>query len=286
MKTVSGKKAPFVADDEFLNSFRTNPSVLMVQVTVLQIDNYGPWTVTPTPRPEPDLQALQARLYADLCQQFGLLGGYVFYARFDNLIAFTEGISMREHERVQQSIDNLYPISVSMSVARGETPREAIEIASRNLQAEGSSQDADRAEVRVEDEAAKIQTDGVGVAHFDVVDVTDKITDEENAFEACLSMESVYSHLMRTMYVDFDSLSFFVGGDNIISVTPELTASDLDEAIATTKQRTNVQLQVGYGVGDTPCEAGMQAKHNLELCRENGTVIEQPSTVVDGFSAD
>lgn len=258
----------------------------MVQVTVLQIDNYGPWTVTPNPRRETDLQALQARLYADLCQQFGLLGGYVFYARFDNLIAFTDGVSMREHERIQQSIDNLYPVSLSMSVGRGDTPREAIEIASRNLQAKGSSQDADRREVLVEDETEKLQTDGVGVAHFDVVDVTDNITDEENAFEACLSMESVYSQLMRTMYEDFDSLSFFVGGDNIISLTPTLSEADLDEAIATTKQRTDVQLQVGYGVGDTPGEAGMQAKHYLELCRENGTVIEQPSTVIEGSSAD
>ncbi|AUX10150.1 GTP cyclohydrolase IIa [Halalkaliarchaeum desulfuricum] len=258
----------------------------MVQVTVLQLDNYGPWTVTPNPRRETDLQALQARLYADLCQQFGLLGGYVFYGRFDNLIAFTDGISKREHGRIQQSIDNLYPVSVSMSIGRGNTPKQAVEIASANLQEQGSSQDADRSEVLVEDEIDELHTTAVGVAHFDVVDVTDKITDEENAYEACLSMESVYSDLMRRMYADYDALSFFVGGDNIISVTPKLSDSALDEVIVKTKQNTNVQLQVGYGLGDTPSEAGMQAKHNLELCREKGTVIERDRAVVERSSAD
>ena len=31
----------------------------MIQMTLIQIDNYGPWTVTPRPRTESDLQILQ-----------------------------------------------------------------------------------------------------------------------------------------------------------------------------------------------------------------------------------
>ena len=30
----------------------------MIQMTLIQIDNYGPWTVTPRPRNESDLQIL------------------------------------------------------------------------------------------------------------------------------------------------------------------------------------------------------------------------------------
>ena len=41
----------------------------MIQMTLIQIDNYGPWTVTPRPRNESDLQILQAELYADLERQ-------------------------------------------------------------------------------------------------------------------------------------------------------------------------------------------------------------------------
>ena len=44
----------------------------MIQMTLIQIDNYGPWTVTPRPRRESDLQRLQAQLYADLNSMMGM----------------------------------------------------------------------------------------------------------------------------------------------------------------------------------------------------------------------
>ncbi|MGD0510903.1 MAG: GTP cyclohydrolase IIa, partial [Candidatus Micrarchaeaceae archaeon] len=53
----------------------------MIQMTLIQIDNYGPWTVTPTPRAEADLQILQSELYADLQRQFAAKGGLVFFTR-------------------------------------------------------------------------------------------------------------------------------------------------------------------------------------------------------------
>ena len=56
----------------------------MIQMTLIQIDNYGPWTVTPRPRNESDLQILQAELYADLERQFANKKGLVFFTRFDN----------------------------------------------------------------------------------------------------------------------------------------------------------------------------------------------------------
>lgn len=64
----------------------------MIQMTLIQIDNYGPWTVTPRPRNESDLQILQAELYADLERQFANKKGLVFFTRFDNLLAVTNGI--------------------------------------------------------------------------------------------------------------------------------------------------------------------------------------------------
>lgn len=54
----------------------------MIQMTLIQIDNYGPWTVTPSPKAESDLQILQAELYADLEQQFAARGGLVFFYTF------------------------------------------------------------------------------------------------------------------------------------------------------------------------------------------------------------
>ena len=77
------------------------------QLTLIQIDNYGPWTVTPKPRREVDLQTLQSRLYADFSQLFGMKKGYVFFSRFDNMIAVTNGIDIDYHALIQESIKKL-----------------------------------------------------------------------------------------------------------------------------------------------------------------------------------
>jgi len=81
--------------------------VTNTQVTHVQIDNYGPWTVTPKPRREVDLQTLQSRLYADLCQLFGNRDGYVFFARFDNMVAVSNGLDVAHHELIQESVATL-----------------------------------------------------------------------------------------------------------------------------------------------------------------------------------
>ena len=89
------------------------------QVTLIQIDNYGPWTVTPSPRREVDLQTLQSRLFADLSQLFGMQDGYAFFTRFDNMVAITNGMDLEDHARIQESIRNRYPVTISLGVGHG-----------------------------------------------------------------------------------------------------------------------------------------------------------------------
>ena len=71
----------------------------MIQMTLIQIDNYGPWTVTPRPRNESDLQILQSELFADVQRQFATKKGLVFFTRFDNMLAITNGINKEDHFR-------------------------------------------------------------------------------------------------------------------------------------------------------------------------------------------
>ena len=97
----------------------------MIQMTLIQIDNYGPWTVTPRPRTESELQMLQASLFADLNNHFGNKKGLVFFTRFDNLLAISNGLDKEDHLRIQRSIRNRYPITISMGVGAAETPHEA-----------------------------------------------------------------------------------------------------------------------------------------------------------------
>ncbi|MDY6774757.1 MAG: GTP cyclohydrolase IIa [Halobacteria archaeon] len=241
----------------------------MVQITLIQIDNYGPWTVTPEPRREADLQTLQSRLFADLSQTFGSYGCLVFFTRFDNMIAVTNGMDVDDHLRVQESVSNRYPVSVSMSIGCRDTPRDALLDATESLQTAGSAQDEERQEELLGGEACEIG-DTAQIAHFDVNDATEKYTDELNAFDSFIHIERGYASLMEYMWKQESSASFFVGGDNVISVTRDLGEKELLGAIEHVENEAEVELKVGAGRSETPEEASMDAKIGLEDCRENG----------------
>ena len=246
------------------------------QVTLIQIDNYGPWTVTPSPRREVDLQTLQSRLYADLSQMFGTQDGYVFFTRFDNMVAITNGMDLEDHARIQESVRNRYPVTISLAVGHGPSPANALIDATAWLQEQGSAQDEERTEVllgQTLDDAEQTDTD-VSIAHFDVVNATGKYTDELDAFSTFIHIEQGYASLMRHLHDEYEALAFFVGGDNIITVCPDMTRADYQAAIDHVEEETDVTLQVGVGRGMTAHDAGMGAKHGLEECRANGTQVE------------
>lgn len=245
------------------------------QVTLIQIDNYGPWTVTPEPRREVDLQTLQSRLYADLSQLIGNRQGYVFFTRFDNMIAVTNGLAMGDHALIQESVRNRYPVTVSFGLGADPSPVQALDEATNHVQAEGSAQDESRYEILQGQtvEEAPNDTD-VQIAHFDVNDATGKYTDRLNAFDSFIQIEQGYAELMRYMRTAHDSLSFFVGGDNVITVCPALDANEYHDAIEHVSDAVDVELKVGVGRAANAQRAGMSAKHALEKCRKNGSLVQ------------
>ncbi|WP_254529407.1 GTP cyclohydrolase III [Natrinema gelatinilyticum] len=246
------------------------------QVTLVQIDNYGPWTVTPEPRREADLQTMQSRLYADISQFVGNRGGYTFFTRFDNMIAVTNGCSFDDHALLQESVGNRYPVTLSLGVATGTNPVQALSDATELIQDAGSAQDKNRREClegRVIEPPHRADGD-VQIAHFDVINATGNYTDELNAFDTFIEIEQGYAELMRHMRYAHDSLSFFVGGDNVIVVCPELGSAEYEEALCHVEDAVDVEMQVGVGRGTSAHEAGYAAKHALETCRTDGTRVE------------
>jgi GTP cyclohydrolase IIa len=250
--------------------------VTNTQLTHVQIDNYGPWTVTPEPRREVDLQTLQSRLFADLSQLFGNRDGYVFFSRFDNMIAVSNGLDVEDHSLIQESVGNRYPVTMSLGVATGRTPVQALGTATELLQDAGSAQDRHRREVlegRTIDEQFRTDED-VQIAHFDVNNATEEYTDQLNEFDTFIHIEQGYAELMRYMREAHDSLSFFVGGDNVIAVCPDLDAAAYEDAVEQVHDAVGVDLKVGVGRGRSAADAGMAAKHALEHCRADGSTVE------------
>jgi GTP cyclohydrolase IIa len=250
--------------------------VTNTQVTLLQIDNYGPWTTTPEPRREVDLQTLQSRLYADISQLVGNRQGYAFFSRFDNMVAVTNGLDRTAHARIQDSLANRYPVTASVSLAARSTPVEALGIASRHLQDAGSAQDSTRQSVlRGEPLADADRTDDdVQIAHFDVNDATEKYTDQLNEFDTFIHIEQGYAELMRYLREAHDSLAFFVGGDNVIAVCSGMDATAYQDTVDHVREAVSVELKVGVGRARTAQSAGMTAKHELERCRADGSRVE------------
>ena len=250
--------------------------VTNTQVSLLQIDNYGPWTTTPEPRREVDLQTLQSRLYADISQLVGNMEGYAFFGRFDNMVAITNGLDRTAHARIQDSISNRYPVTASISLAVSPSPAEALGAASNRLQEAGSAQDSSRQAILSGEPLADTDRtdDDVQLAHFDVNDATGKYTDELNEFDSFIEIERSYAELMRYLRTAHESLAFFVGGDNIIAVCSAMDAADYHDAIDHVHDTANVELKVGVGRARTAQTAGMTAKHALEDCRHDGSVVK------------
>lgn len=242
----------------------------MIQITVIQIDNYGPWTVNPNPRRESDLQALQSRLYCDLNLQFGAHKGLVFYTRFDNLIAITNGIDLTTHERIQDSIKNRYPFTISMAVASGKTPYEAQTLATKKIQEHGSAQDAFRKEILDVANDFVLDNGYVQLAHVDINDITGTSTDLDTAYDTYLSVKEVQLKLMKELK-QYGAMGFFIGGDNFMCPCNGMTENDFIEMFDEIKASTGVELKAGIGIGKTAEDASNMADIGLELIRDGKT---------------
>lgn len=249
-------------------------------MSLVQLDDYGPWTVTPEPRRETDLQALQSRLYADLADFVGDRDGYAFFGRFDNMIAVTNGIDADAHARFQERVRNRYPVTASVGIGRGATPAGALGEATTVLQDAGSAQDPDRREVLgVAGEATGPEE--VTIAHFDVVDATGTYTDAHNAADATLAVQRATTELATHLREEHDAVAQFVGGDNVIAACPPLPTSAFDETLAHLNDGDGATLQVGVGHGRTAAVAGQEAKRALETCRETGARVHRATAADD-----
>jgi GTP cyclohydrolase IIa len=253
----------------------------VIQATLLQLDNYGPWTVTPEPRREMDLQSLQSRLYADVAAFVGARNGYAFYGRGDNVLAFTNGLDVEAHRTLQASIRNQFPVTASAGIGAGATPRAAVADATEALQAAGSAQDAERTEVL---RGGPVEApEPFHVAHFDVVDATGRYTDRRDAYETQLAFADGFWTLARHLYRVHEGLAFFVGGDNAIAVCPGLPDAAYREAVEHVAAESGTEWRVGVGEGSTARAAGADAKEALEACREREDAVcgAAPPTACD-----
>lgn len=252
-----------------------------VRMVTVQIDDYGPWTTSPAPRRETDLQALQARLFATVADFLGDRDGYAFVGRFDNMVGVVNRVDPAAFERLQERVRNRYPVTVSVGVGTASTPAAALDAAGEVLRDAGSAQRADRREVLDHRTPDGASPGSVTVAHFDLVDATGELTDRVSPARAAHAVRRVALDLDERLREAHGAVTQFVGGDNVIAVCPPVGRSALDDVRRQVGERTGVDLQVGVGHGPTAHAAGDDAKHALEACRATGDRIHGPWETAD-----
>lgn len=233
----------------------------MIQLTIIRIEGYGPWTVTLGSDREAQLQMLQAKIYHDVQRLFSAKDGIVFFNRFDEYFAITNGIGADGHREIQRELAKLYKdLAMSMAIGAGKTAFEA------NLNAYRA-----RKEGRVLDSGAQIfgsvhDADLAQIMHIDV-DSSTKVGDRLSPYEITTLVMKIYSRLAEE-FLKYNSLAFFLGGDNIMVISNGVAKEQADEAIKKVTADIDIKLNCGIGIGRTGRRAAEAATRALDTIRE------------------
>ena len=237
-------------------------------MTVIQIDNYGPWTDTLGNDREHRLQILQAELYSSLQEKFAKQGGLVFFNRFDEMLAITNGINREQHREIQLEVNKQFPFTISMGVGVGRTPFEAQANASKMLQETGSAQSKMRRAELAYVASLDKEHSHVQIIHIDVNGITETSTDHVSAFETTMKVMAVYSNLVNSLK-HHGSLLFYIGGDNFMGVANGVTMDEITSLLNECHDDLNIELKCGIGVAKTGRKAAELATMNLHKIRQD-----------------
>lgn len=234
----------------------------MVQLTILKITKYGPWTLSLGSDREHQLQMLQASLYKDVQKLFSEKNSLVFLNRADEFFAITNGLTLDDHVEIQKELEKNFDLKLSMSIGFAETPFDA------NLRAyEGKkTENFLSKEHSIYGFVNGKSEQKVTIIHFDVENLTSK---RQNAspFEISSMIFKLYSK-MTEFFLEKNSLTFFMGGDNFMVVSDEFANKYAKEFIALAKKELEVTLNCGIGTGKTAREAVKLATKSLDTIRQ------------------
>ncbi|RNJ75572.1 MAG: GTP cyclohydrolase IIa [Nitrosopumilus sp. B06] len=216
----------------------------MIQLSILQIRGYGPWTLTLGSDREHELQVLQASIYGRLQRLFSERNCLVFPNRGDEFFAVTNGLDSDGHKQILDSLD--FDVDVSVLVGIGDTPLEADRAAHKSG---ACSPDADEA----------------CIMHFDVENLTSR-RQSRSPYETTLDVFSLYCEMSR-FFLRYDSLAFFMGGDNFMVIAGNAAKKAAPEFLEHVQKKCKMRLNCGIGTASTAREAARLATESLDTIR-------------------
>lgn len=234
----------------------------MIQLTIIKIIEYGPWTLTLGSDREHELQMLQAQLYGELQKLFSEKNCLVFSNRFDEFFVITSGLTLEDHLEIQKKLSRVSKLKLSMSIGHADTPFDA------NLKAyEGKMTpvilDKEHTIYGFVDGKADQK---VTIMHFDVENIT-STRKVKSPYEISSIIFNLYAK-MSEFFLEKKSLSFFMGGDNFMVVSSENARQNAQEFLELAKKEFGITFNCGIGTGRTAREAVKLATKSLDTIRE------------------
>ena len=86
----------------------------MIQITIIKIAGYGPWTLTLGSDREHEIQMLQAALYLQIQKLFSEKNGLVNSNRSDVFFAITNSITLEDHIEIQKKLESSFDLKLSI----------------------------------------------------------------------------------------------------------------------------------------------------------------------------
>jgi GTP cyclohydrolase IIa len=235
----------------------------MIQLTIIRIEGYGQWTITLGSDREAQLQMLQARIYHDVQRLFSERDSIVFFNRFDEYFAITNGLSADDHRDIQHELTKLYDnMSMSMAIGAGKTAFEANLNAYRERKE--SSRMLDSGDARIFGSGR--HADVAQIMHIDI-DSSAKVGNWLSPFEVTVLVMKIYSRLAEE-FLKYNSLAFFLGGDNVMVISNGMAKEQADKVIKNVTAGIDVKLNCGIGIGKTGRRAAEAATKALDTIRD------------------
>ena len=236
----------------------------MIQLTIVRIEGYGQWTLTLGSDREAQLQMLQARIYYDVQRLFSERGSIVFFNRFDEYFAITNGLNADDHLHIQRELTKLYDnMLMSMTIGAGKTALEANLNAYRTRKEGRRILDGGNARIFGK---VQPQADIAQIMHIDI-DSSAKVGNRLSPYELTVLVMKIYSRLAEE-FLKYNSLAFFLGGDNIMVISNGMTKEQADGVLKSVTAGNDIKLNCGIGIGKTGRRAAEAATKALDTIRD------------------
>jgi GTP cyclohydrolase IIa len=102
--------------------------------------------------------------------------------------------------------------------------------------------------------------------HVDV-DSSTKVGNRLSPYEVTALVMKIYSRLAEE-FLKFDSLAFFLGGDNVMVISNGMTKEQADNVIKNVTAGIDIKLNCGIGIGNTGRKAAEAATKALDIIRD------------------